>query len=584
MSIISSINQVQQLQGMQKDNAMLKHLLWVLLLRTILYTLLLVLSYFFKDNGTVTVIPQGLLIVLVIAVYTISFFSALYLLVFPNNIQKFVLTQVFFDSSITSVLVFFTGTSYSNFTIVYFFPIITAGLLLPMRKALVAAAVTTIQIGGLFFLEIKGIFPLYLKEYMLARPINLHQELDLFAVHGVLFFLTALLSILFGQRLRRTETALSHSLQQLDAISLLYKKIFDNISTGILTVDGEQRISSANTALANILGIDNRSLMGMALQEIFPHIQLFIENKRQTLNFRKKNGKIVRIGYSCMRIEQEQYAQQENNAEMIITMRDITELENLEQQVRQAEKLAAIGTMSASIAHDFRNPLTAISGSAQILAADFAQNQEQNSTNIELTAIILRESARLITSIGDFLKFARPEHLQLDWVPLAKCLEEGIHMLAAGESLPVTAEITTDFPQDIALWADEKQLFTLLTHLVQNALPFCPPEEERIMLEAKEEVIRYQKGQEKLSITVTISDNGRGIMENPPETIFEPFHTTRTDGTGLGLAIVQQIVRDHHGSIGVDNNGLVNNDGGRGARFIIHFPLPESENIVDITG
>ncbi len=573
-TITSYINKARKIQGMRSDKIMQKHLLWVMLLRTILYTMLLLLSYFLEDASTKAHIPQGILIILVSTAHAISIFSALYLLIFQDNTQKFGLNQVLFDSILTSLLVFFTGTSLSHFTIVYFFPIITAGLILHRRQALVAAAATTMQLGLLLFLQTKEVFPLYLKDYMTPYPLSISMGFNLFATHGLLFFLTALLSILFGHRLRRAETALSASLQKLDALSLLYKKIFDNISTGILTIDSSQRINSANAALSKILNISNHNLLGRSLVDIFPQIQLKTENQRHTLNFQKEDGEILRIGYSCMFFKQEQ---QEKSAEMIITMRDITELENLERQVRQAEKLAAIGTMSASIAHDFRNPLTAISGSAQVLAAEFSKTPEQHSANQKLVDIILRESSRLTESIGDFLKFARPESLQPGWITLGECLGEGIHMLTAGGGLPATVQITRDFPENLAVWADEKQLFTLLTHLIQNAIPFCPPGEERISIQAREET-RAGKGKAAgLWLTLIVADNGSGIAEDPPETVFEPFHTTRTNGTGLGLAIVQQIVSEHQGTITVDNKGLPNTEERHGARFTINLPLPEQE-------
>lgn len=574
MSITSYISHARRIQQERSGNRSLQtHLLWVLLLRTILYTLLLVVSYFLEESrDQVVAVPQGLLVVLVIAVYATSIFSALSLLIFQGNPRTFGVIQILLDTLFVSLLVFFTGTSLSHFTIVYFFPIITAGLLLPLKGGLVAAAAASLQLGLLLFLERQYIILPYLREYISQHPPSLVNSLNLFTTHGLLFFLTGLLSIFFGQRLRRTETALSDSLQKFDALSLLYKKIFDNISTGILTIDEQQRISSANNALTKIIGIGLHDLLGRQLRDIFPGIRIKTENLRYTMDFRKTHGETLRIGYSYMLMAPEG---KKRTAEMILTMRNITELENLERQVRQAEKLAAIGTMSASIAHDFRNPLTAISGSAQVLAADFTTATDQNRAHLELAEIILRESNRLIETIGDFLKFARPESLQLDWILLKDCLKEVLHMLSAGGSLPPTVQVRTDFPGELAVWVDEKQLFTLLTHLIQNAIPFCPAGDEEITIQAREKNGVAVTGQQSASqLEITVSDNGSGIDTNSAELIFEPFHTSRADGTGLGLAIVRQIVNDHHGTIDVANSGLPNPYGSHGARFVVRLPLP----------
>ncbi len=110
MPIISYINNARQVQGMRSDRIMQKHLLWVMLLRTILYTMLLLLSYFLEDTTTTVHIPQGLLVILVITAHGISVFSAIYLFIFQDNTQKFGLNQALFDSILTSLLVFFTGT------------------------------------------------------------------------------------------------------------------------------------------------------------------------------------------------------------------------------------------------------------------------------------------------------------------------------------------------------------------------------------------------------------------------------------------------------------------------------------------
>ncbi len=170
----------------------------------------------------------------------------------------------------------------------------------------------------------------------------------------------------------------------------------------------------------------------------------------------------------------EQYQNNVKTSHKIVTLRDISEIEKLEQQVRQAEKLAAIGMMSASIAHDFRNPLTAISGCAQIMAKEFSAAGTKNYANFELTNIIQREANRLISTIADFLKFSRPEHCHCNWFSLSSCLDEVLQVLKADPTWPATVEIDLDFKGPIDIWADEKQMFTVFNHFIQNGLAFCP--------------------------------------------------------------------------------------------------------------
>ena len=249
----------------------------------------------------------------------------------------------------------------------------------------------------------------------------------------------------------------------------------------------------------------------------------------------------------------------------ILTIQDISEIERLEQQMRQAEKLAAIGRISAGIAHDFRNPLTAISGSAQVLANEFclASSPEQK-TNRVLINIILRESNRLTHTISDFLKFARPDTVEREWFSLRKCLDEVIQVSQADPLWPANCTLQIDVDPECSLWADQHQIFTVLSQLIHNALPFCPQGAEHIRIEAEELNISENQGE----ITLRVADNGTGIEEEHREKIFEPFFTRRIDGTGLGLAIVKQIVMAHHGTIEVGRSDL------GGALFTLHLPLP----------
>jgi signal transduction histidine kinase len=121
-----------------------------------------------------------------------------------------------------------------------------------------------------------------------------------------------------------------------------------------------------------------------------------------------------------------------------------------------------------------------------------------------------------------------------------------------------------NFDEKLDVWADERQFFTVLSHLIQNGIVFCPPEREHIDIDAKEE----EQGNGQGEVIIDISDNGPGINPNLHERIFEPFFTQRTDGTGLGLAIVKQTILEHQGTIDIGKSKS------GGARFTIHLPLP----------
>ena len=549
------------------DQMLRNQLLWMLLLRGVLYTLLLTINSIFRDRQfDVIVLPDNLLVLLLLIIFLTTIFSAFFLLIYQGSLRKFGFAQNLLDTCFVSILVFFSGSSESIFTTAYFFPIVAGGLILPRKGGLLAAAAASLQYGAILALEIYGLYPAYLKNFLPLAATSPMVILNHFAVHGLTFFLAAILSALFGLRLQTTEKALSDSIKDFDRLAVLYKQIFDNISTGIITIDRNHIITSANNAVGKITGFDPLSLLGEKLSSTLPSLDLSSENQRLTTDFSKNDGAKVRIGYAHMNMEESAADPQSHTApHKIITLRDISEIEKLERQVRQTEKLAAIGMMSASIAHDFRNPLTAISGSAQVLLTEFASEGIKNYTNFQLTNIILRESNRLIETIGDFLRFSRPEHATCSWFSLRNCLEEVLQVCQAGAAWPDTARIDFDFNGVIDIWADQKQMHTVFNHLIQNGMAFCPIGHERIVICARE--VPTEDNQE--AIEISVKDNGPGVDESKMDFLFEPFFTSRPDGTGLGLAIVRQTIIEHRGSI------VVSNDPHGGAVFTIVLPLPQ---------
>ena len=556
----------------QKKHLLRNQLLSMLVLRIVLYTLILLISYIFHGSQFQFIfVPPNLLLFLVFTVYITSLFSAFFLLVFQGNLRTFGFGQNLLDTCFVALLIFFSGSSNSTFSSVFFFPIVAGGLILPKKGGILAATSSTLLYGSLLFLENSGFYPSYLVAYDKLPAVDPIMSLNHFAINGLSFFLAAVVSALVGIKLQKAEIALSASLKKYDRLAIIYKRIFDNISTGIITIDSDGTITSANNAVRKITGITPLSLVGEKLNEKLQCLELTFENQRLTTDFTKPNEITVRIGYAFMDIaKDDNNPNTGNHSDKIITLQDISELEKLERQVRQTEKLAAIGMMSASIAHDFRNPLTAISGSAQILAAEFTSSSNTNYTNYELANIIIRESDRLIDTIADFLRFSRPEHANYNWFSLHSCFEEAIQVLQAAPDWPSSISISLDLKPTIDIWADRKQMFTVLIHIIQNGLAFCPEGSEFIKIYATElHANETEDGNDAVEITIT--DNGTGIEEGQEDIIFEPFYTTRADGTGLGLAIVKQTIEFHHGRITVSNGKE------RGAVFTIRLPIPHQE-------
>lgn len=558
--------------GTSPDNLLKGQLLWMLFLRVVLYTLLLGISVFLQSGKLEIILPPYYWLLFFIGcVYLSAIGSAFFLLTGKQNIHRFGLFQNQLDIFFVTLLVYATGSSHSAFSPLYFFPIIAGGLIFPRKGGLIAAATASLEYALALALEQMKLYPDFLNRYDFFKVQNLFTSINLFAVLGLTFFLAAILSAIFARRLLKTEAALSDTVKSLDSLSLLYKQIFDDIATGIITINDNNEITSANNAVGRITGYLPEDLHGQLFSLLFPTLDLNNNGSRLTADLVRQDGIKIRVGYSYARLQlPAQSAKHECDAHQcqnckILTIQDISEIERLEQQMRQAEKLAAIGRISAGIAHDFRNPLAAISGSAQVLADEFARDDSpEQKTNRVLINIILRESNRLTHTIADFLKFARPESTEREWFSLKKCLDEVLQVSKADPLWPVSCTLQIEVDPGCSLWADQHQIFTVLSHLLHNALPFCPQGAEIIRIEAEE--LNLAENQDE--IILRIGDNGTGIEEENREKIFEPFFTKRVDGTGLGLAIVKQIVVAHHGTIEVGRSEL------GGALFTVHLPLP----------
>ncbi|HET6583973.1 MAG TPA: ATP-binding protein, partial [Nannocystaceae bacterium] len=229
----------------------------------------------------------------------------------------------------------------------------------------------------------------------------------------------------------------------------------------------------------------------------------------------------------------------------------------LAERVRRGERLAALGGMAASVAHEIRNPLAAISGSAELLASsDLGDPQgARASEDRRLLEIIRRESTRLSDMVRDLLAFTRPR------APVPVRVELDTSVRATAESFaadPANAGITMVFDggPGVEVEVDPSQLGQVLWNLMRNAAEALDGQG----------TIRVAVGAEDGDACIEVSDDGKGIAADRMEHIFDPFFTTKEHGTGFGLAIVHRIVHDNGGTIRVRSTP------GLGSTFTIAFP------------
>lgn len=228
---------------------------------------------------------------------------------------------------------------------------------------------------------------------------------------------------------------------------------------------------------------------------------------------------------------------------------DLTEITHLAQQMRLRENMAALGEMSAGIAHEFKNSLATISGYAQMLRREAAAG-----TGREFASKIADETTSLARIVNDFLQFAKPEGLQRSQVDLRAILldcaqESGVELDEAG------------LPMELKVEGDATALRQAFSNLLRNSA-------EAVEAGTRSKVAAQATATPTLT-TVTLTDNGKGIPQDQLPRVFIPFFTTKPQGTGLGLALVHRIITQHGGTITVASSP-------KGTGFTIALPVPLS--------
>jgi len=244
-------------------------------------------------------------------------------------------------------------------------------------------------------------------------------------------------------------------------------------------------------------------------------------------------------------------------------------LEKAQEDARRSERLAALGQMSAGLAHEIRNPLGVIKGSAEML------HQKLDRTNplaSELAGYISSETNRLSALVTHFLDFARP--LQPELVPqqVTPVLELALEaVLRARSESKERIKVEKDYQPDLPpVPLDEGLCEQAFVNLIENAFDAIGDTGGTLRFSVA------RTNGEWDGVEVRIEDSGPGIPENLREQIFNPFVTTKKTGVGLGLSIVSRIIDGHHGSIRIESGKGEN--GPRGARFVIFFPVATRES------
>ena len=342
----------------------------------------------------------------------------------------------------------------------------------------------------------------------------------------------------------------------------LSEEVTRNMPAGLLLVNATGIISTSNPAAEHVLGIRGLGFRrySEALGASSELTKLVAECLTTGKIFRREEvehippaGDTRHLGVTISPIRRGEG----KISGAICLLTDLTELAALQQRMQLKENLAALGELSAGIAHEFKNALATISGYAQLIPEASANE------SAEYAKRILEQTRNITHVVAEFLKYARPLEIPDEAVGLEEVVERAVAEVA--QAMPqVTIKCEGRF-EDVA--GDEGLLRQALLNLARNAAEACATANGGGCVTVRGEVIR---GDETGLQRITVVDNGIGIAAEALPKLFRPFFTTKANGTGLGLAVVQKIIVQHGGQVGVRNCP----EGG--AAFIVTLPLPRN--------
>jgi len=483
---------------------------------------------------------------------------------FALKIQRFqyfiTYLQTIWDLLFVTILLLFTGGILSPYSFLYLLSIMNAGVLLGRKDALYTASLCGILYGTILDFQYFGMLSSIGLSQADALQMGASHVFYTIFLNLIGFYFTAFLTGYLYERAQESEDALRDKTIDYEELHRLNATIVSNLESGLLTITPQGQIRVCNRYAEELIGRSQADVYDTPLDKVFPALATVDLNaglfEAGEFEYMAQHGEKMTLGYNAV-----PFIDMNGKPDgVILNFKDLTSMKLMEAALKRADRLAALGEISARMAHEIRNPLAAMSGSVQLLA-------EQGSiaeSDRRLLTIVLREADRLNTLITEFLAYARPASPVKTRIELRPFFDE-ISLFLSADRRFNKISINNLVPAHMIVQADANQLKQILLNLLQNAAD-AMPNGGRVELEAHF-LLSGAEGFHKAPVAViTVTDNGTGISANTATHLFEPFWTTKPDGTGLGLAITYRIVEAHGGTITAESPP------GGGCRFTIILP------------
>jgi two-component system sensor histidine kinase PilS (NtrC family) len=465
------------------------------------------------------------------------------------------------DILLVNWLVYRTGDVESPFNALYLI-VVFAAALLPTRRAIAIMMATLTSAILLGILTVSGAVPrsdgtVYAPSALPDLQLNLSYTI-------VAILCVSILSTYLAERQRRSDSALAATARSLADLRAFNERIIESMRSGLLTAGLDGRVTTCNRAAQDILNLSDEEILGRPLTELFGdvagahfragEVPTGTTIVRSDVSFERPGGTVAHLGFNVAPL----LSEENETSGAVLIFQDLTEVFELEQEVRRREKLAALGTMAAGLAHEIRNPLASLRGSIQVLASDLSADDG----NRRLTDIILRESERLNRTVSDFLTYARPAPHAPTEFDLKRAVSEAVTLLRNSPEVGPSHSIVESYPeQPCPFRGDQNQIRQIFWNLARNGLQ-AMPDGGRLDVRIECDSVDYR---------LIVADEGIGMPREQIDHLFEPFSSQKRGGVGLGMAIVYSFVREHNGRVSVKS------ELGAGTQIVVdlpHVPFP----------
>lgn len=536
-------------------------LAWLMLFRLILVTFLLGSAVIVNVNDVDSVSDPSYVAILslIVATYAATVAYAAWLRT-RQALVPLAFAQLLGDAALTAGLVFLTGGVESIFSFLFFLGVFNGAILMGRRGAMFAASASALGLATIAAVQYAQV-PWVAVTVPESMPRGARLPVYAMGVHFVGFFTVAALSGYLADRLGQIGTELAARQIDLRDLRALHETIVRSIGVGVVATDLDDRIAFANEEAEGSVGVELRDRVGRRVAEIAPDLWTLMNQVGTEPGSEVEQSLETSAGTRRLSIRVSSLRSPDGGSVgRLYVLRDVSELRELEQEVARQQHLASIGNLAASIAHEIRNPLAAISGSIEVLR----MTQHSDPGEQELTDIVIREVDRLNGLIREFLDYAKPREIVPRLTQFAELIDHIVAIFQRDGEVADGVRFVIDhrIPPHTELMIDADRIQQVVWNLLRNAAEACRHGGQVLIKTRKAD--RFAGGGS--AIVLMIEDNGPGLAPENIDRIFEPFFTTKHGGTGLGLATSHRIVAEHNGVLRAENL-----EGG-GARFLVALP------------